>query len=164
MHTDKRNTGPRQTPDWTPEDIDELTGQQGKAYSWAKRARANRMVTDEEEILVLNFPMTAYCLFSSSFCAFAYGRSTPTFLNMVGIGDTSIAESLQGPGLALILAAIGSSIVSATILAPQLNRSSFVWGLKGLCGGPLAILRLRELEALITQAELEKKQKEEASS
>jgi len=162
---DKRNTGPRQTPNWTPEEIDELTERQGKAFSWAKRARANRLVIDEEEIMALDFPMTAYCLFASSFCAFAFGRSTPTFLSTVGIIDTSITESvLRGPGLALILAAIGSSIVSATILAPELNRSSFVWGLKGLCSGPLAILRLRELDVLITQAEFEKKQKTRNSS
>lgn len=113
---------------------------------------------DDAEILTLTTPMAAYCLFTCFLCSFAYGRSTPAFLSMVGVSDTSFVELLQGPGLVLILAAIGSSIVSANILAPPLNRSSFVWGFKGLCGGPLAILQLRELEALITRAEYEKQQ------
>mmetsp|Transcript_878 Transcript_878/g.1706 ORF Transcript_878/g.1706 Transcript_878/m.1706 type:complete len:389 (-) Transcript_878:128-1294(-) len=153
---DKRNTGPRQTPDWTAEDIDEMTRAQGQAQSWARRSRASRMVTDEEETLILNLQMTAYCLFTSFLCAFAYGRSTPAFLNMVGISDTSFADLLQAPGLVLILACIGSSIFSAVVLAPPLNRSSVVWGFKGLCGGPFAILQLRELDPLISRAEFEK--------
>lgn len=156
---DKRNTGPRQTPDWTAEDIDDITRKQGQAQSWARKSRATRMVTDENELMVLNFPMTAYCLFTSFFCAFAYGQSTPTFLHMVGISDTSFISLLQVPGLVLILACIGSSIVSANVLAPPLNRSSLVWGLKGLCGGPIAILQLRELQALISRAEYEKENK-----
>lgn len=157
--TDKRNTGPRQTPDWTPEAIDEITRKQGQAQSWARKSRASRMVTDDNELMVLNFPMTAYCLFTSFFCAFAYGQSTPTFLHMVGISDTSFTSLLQVPGLVLILACIGSSIVSANILAPPLNRSSLVWGFKGLCGGPIAILQLRELQALVSRAEYEKENK-----
>ena len=121
------------------------------------------MVTDDAELLVLNLPMTAYCLFTWFLSAFAYGKSTPTFLNMVGISDTSFSELLQAPGLILILACIGSSIFGATVLAPPLNRSSLVWGFKGLCGGPFAILELRELEPLISRAEFEKENFNRAS-
>ncbi|CAJ1934579.1 unnamed protein product [Cylindrotheca closterium] len=153
---DKRNVGPRQTPDWTPEAIDELTKKQGQAQSWARRSRANRMVTDDGELLVLNFPMTAYCLFTSFLSAFAYGKSTPTFLNMVGMSDTTFSDLLQAPGLILILTCIGSSFYSASVLAPPLNRSSLVWAFKGLCGGPFAILELRELDPLISRAEYDK--------
>lgn len=148
--------GPRQTPDWTAEDIDDLTRRQGQAQSWARRSRDSGMVTDDYEVLVLDVQMTAYCLFTSFLSAFAFGRSTPTLLHMIGASDTFFAELLQVPGLILILACIGSSIVSATILAPPLNRSSLVWGLKGLAGGPFAILQLRELEPLISRAEYER--------
>lgn len=116
------------------------------------------MVADEAEVFSLTAPMTAYCLFTWFLCAFAYGRSTPAFLSLIGVSDNSFPELLQVPGLALIAACIGSSIVSATVLAPPLNRSSFVWGFKGLCGGPLAILQLQELEPLVTRGELEKEQ------
>lgn len=152
---DKRNTGPRQTPEWTVETLDEYTKQQGNAISWAKRARQGEFVKDPSEILDLTLPMAFYCVMTWMVVAFAFGRSTPAFLTMAGMTDTGIEHVLQLPGLALALASLGSGVVSATVLAPQLNRDSFVWGIKGVCGGPLAVLELRALEPLITRRELE---------
>ncbi len=40
---DKRNTGPRQTPEWTVESLDEYTTAQGRAISWARRAKEGAM-------------------------------------------------------------------------------------------------------------------------
>jgi hypothetical protein len=99
--------------------------------------------------------MALYCVMTWMLVAFAFGRSTPAFLSMAGMTDTGIEHVFQLPGLALALASLGSGVVSSTVLAPQLNRDSFVWGIKGVCGGPLAVLELRGLEPLITRGELE---------
>ena len=44
--TDKRNTGPRQTPDRTVGKLDDYTKQQGRAVSWAQRAKLGEFVKD----------------------------------------------------------------------------------------------------------------------
>lgn len=162
--TDKRNTGPRQTPDWTVEKLDEYTKQQGRAVSWAKRAKLGEFVKDPNELLVLSLPMTFYCVMTWFIVAFAFGRSTPAFLTMIGSEGSGFNEFLQAPGLALAAASLGSSIFSGIILAPQLNRDVFTWSVKGFCGGPLAVLELRGLEPLITQGELQEQQKQEAKA
>jgi hypothetical protein len=155
-YLDKRNTGPLQTPDWTVEKLDEYTKQQGKAISWAKRAKEGEFVKDPNEVLDLSFSTSLYCITTWFLVAFAFGRSTPAFLDLVGLESYSgIPEGLQGPGLVLALASVGSAIVNSVILAPQQNRDGFIWSVKGLCGGPLATLELRDLKPLITRGESE---------
>lgn len=114
---------------------------------------------DPSEVLDLTLPMTAYCVTTWLMVAFAFGRSTPAFLDLVGIADTSLTQIFQVPGLILALASLGSGVVSSTVLAPQLNRDTFVWGVKGFCGGPVAVLELQGLDPLITRGELAQKNK-----
>eukprot|EP00980_Cylindrotheca_fusiformis_P030731 scaffold25320_cov122-Cylindrotheca_fusiformis.AAC.1 len=114
---------------------------------------------DPGEILELSPPMTAYCVTTWMVVAFAFGRSTPAFLTLLGLTDSSIPQILQVPGLILALASLGSGIVNATVFAPSLNRDSFVWAMKGACGGPIAVMELQGLGPLITRGEYEENQK-----
>lgn len=157
---DKRNTGPSQTPDWTAEKLDEYAIQQGKAQSWARRSRLGEFVKDPSETADLSTEVRLYAISTAFFVAFAFGRATPKFLaEVLQIGTINSAEGLQGvlqvPALALALASLGSSIVCAALLAPERNRSVISWGLKGLFGGPLTVLQLKELDSLITKGEEE---------
>jgi hypothetical protein len=163
--TEKRNTGPKLTPDWTPEKLDEYTEAQGRAQAWARRAKLGEFVKDPFETLDLTAGTRFYGISIALWIAFAFGRSTPGFLrDVVGSWSTediqSLTETLQVPGLAFGLASVGSSAFCAAILAPERNRSSFVWGVKGFFGGPLAIRQLKDLEKLITREEEEKEQRQ----
>lgn len=158
--TDKRNTGPAQTPDWTPEMIDEYARQQGRAQDWARRSKLGEFVKDPSETSELAPSLRFYGLFNALFFGFSYGRATPTFLaDVLHVGTISSAKGLQGilqiPALSLALASVGSCVVCFAFLAPERNRNAFRWGLKGFFGGPLAVIQLRQLDALITREELE---------
>lgn len=151
---DKRNVGPRMTPDWTPEMLDEEGRKRGKAIAWARKAKAGEFVKDPFENVAIEGSLRFYCVLSALLVAFAFGASTPTALSMIGIEDGApILGILQAPALAIVVAALGSSIVSAVVLAPQKNRSKFTWAVKGLLGGPVAILELRELDGLTIRGE-----------
>lgn len=146
--TDKRNVGPQQTPDWTPERIDESMKDRGKVYDWARQVRAGEIISDEFESPNIEGTLRLYSIASAVTIAFAFGRSTQTllvdFLQMSNSEANGVVDALQGPGLAIVLASIGSSIASY-ILASQQGRGKLIWGLKGLLGGPPAILQLRSL-------------------
>jgi len=155
---DKRNTGPAQTPDWTVEKLDEYAAQQGKAQDWARRSRMGEFVKDPSEISDLSIEVRLYAISTAFFVAFAFGRATPKFLgDVLHVGTINGAEGLQDvlkvPALALALASLGSSVVCAAFLAPERNRGVISWGLKGLFGGPLTVLQLKELDSLITREE-----------
>jgi hypothetical protein len=162
--TEKRNIGPRQTPDWTPERLDEYARIQGKAQSWARRAKLGEFVKDPYETMESPIEFQLYAVFTAWFIAFAFGRATPAFLGNVGGSLTAteihdLMNTLHLPAFVLALASIGSSMFCAARLAPERNRSVLVWAMKGLFGGPLAIRQLQELDQLIT---LEDQQKKEA--
>eukprot|EP00535_Pseudo-nitzschia_heimii_P007978 CAMPEP_0197177462 /NCGR_PEP_ID=MMETSP1423-20130617/3056_1 /TAXON_ID=476441 /ORGANISM="Pseudo-nitzschia heimii, Strain UNC1101" /LENGTH=342 /DNA_ID=CAMNT_0042627007 /DNA_START=253 /DNA_END=1281 /DNA_ORIENTATION=- len=159
---DKRNTGPAQTPDWTPEKLDEYAIQQGRAQDWARRSRKGEFVKDPSEISDLSVAVRLYAVSTAFFVSFAFGRATPKFLSeILHVGTKSSAQGLQEvlqfPASALALASLGSCILCAAVLAPERNRGVISWGLKGLFGGPLTILELRQLESLITREEEEAK-------
>ena len=156
---DKRNTGPKQVPDWTPERIDEQAKKTGEAIAWAKKAKAGQFKKDPDEILAIEGGLQAYCMASALTVAFAFGRASPSALKLLGLTDDAahgLLDAAQVPALALLVASLGSAVVSSIVLAPGKNRSGFVWGVKGLAGGPLAIFRLQGLDPLITQAEADK--------
>jgi hypothetical protein len=156
---DKRNTGPKQVPDWTAERIDEQAKKTGEAIAWAKKAKAGQFKKDPDEILAIEGGLQAYCMASALTVAFAFGRASPSALTLLGFTDDAahgLLNAAQVPALALLVASFGSAIVSSIVLAPGKNRNGFVWGVKGLAGGPLAIFRLQGLEPLITQAEADK--------
>uniref|UniRef100_A0A7S2DVS2 Uncharacterized protein n=1 Tax=Helicotheca tamesis TaxID=374047 RepID=A0A7S2DVS2_9STRA len=155
---DKRNTGPKQTPDWTPEQLDEYNRKRGEALAWARREREGEFRQDENERLAVEGSLRIYASVVCLFVSFAFGKSTPAALSMMGVGGGNgdyglLLDVLQAPALALVVAGIGSSVVSGFVLAPGKNRSSVTWLLKGLLGGPLAVLKLRELEELKTRGE-----------
>lgn len=151
---DKRNTGPQQTPLWTAEKLDEYGAAQGRAEAWARKAKMGEFVKDPEETLDLPLAYRAYAVFAAFFVAFSFGRSTPTLLSQFDM-SAGIQELLQAPALAVLVASLGSGIVSGAVLAPSKNRSSFVWGVKGLLAGPLAVANLRVLDDLVTREETE---------
>ncbi len=164
-YADKRNAGPRLTPDWTPELIDEYTKKQGKAIDWARRARLGEFVQDPLEVLDLNAMMRLYLAFSVMEVSFAFGRSTPAFFERIGMADVSgLLPLLQIPGLALTAANIGSCIFCGAVLAPTLNRSASVWYFKGFLGGPLAVFELQNAKALITRGETEQRARDAAAA
>mmetsp|Transcript_1149 Transcript_1149/g.2309 ORF Transcript_1149/g.2309 Transcript_1149/m.2309 type:complete len:409 (-) Transcript_1149:983-2209(-) len=155
---DKRNTGPAQTPDWTPEQLDEYAKERGRAQDWARKAKLGAFVKDPSETSELSPEVRIYAIFNAVFFAFSFGRATPTFLaEVLHIGTTSSAQGLQSvlqiPALTLATAAVGSSVACAAVLAPERNRGAIMWGLKGFFGGPLTVLQLRQLDTLITREE-----------
>lgn len=162
-YADKRNTSPRMTPDWTPEKIDAYTKAQGRAIDWARRAKMGEFVNDPLEVLDLNAMMRLYLVFMVVEVSLAFGQSTPAFFEMVGITDPSaILTVLQAPALALTAASVASCVVCGVVLAPPLNRSAFIWAVKGFLGGPLAVLELRGAEALITREETDRRSRDKA--
>jgi len=164
---DKRNTGPKQVPDWTAETIDEQAKKTGEAIAWAKKAKSGLFKKDPDEALAIEGGLQLYCMASALTVAFAFGRASPSALKFLGFADDAalgLMDAAKVPALALLIASFGSAVVSSIVLAPGKNRNGFVWGVKGLLGGPLVILRLQGLEPLITQAESDKLASESTSS
>jgi hypothetical protein len=155
----KRNVGPKLTPDWTAERIDDELSRQGDAVSWARRARDERIVTDRAESLELGNVQQAYSLLTASLGAASFGKSTPIFLTMAGVLGSQ--EQIQGmldvlriPSLGLFLASVASSVLCSK-QAVEKRRNSIVWTLKGLLGGPLTLRELQQLPELRTRQEIE---------
>ena len=153
---DKRNVGPRQTPIWTPEKLDEAGKKAGEAQAWARKARMGELKKDPYEVLAVEGGLRVYSIIVAITVALAYGNATPNALNMIGLeSDNLLVDLMKIPALALVVAGVGSAVVNGVALAPGKKRSSFVWGLKGLFGGPLAVTQLRELGDLKTIGESE---------
>jgi len=115
-------------------------------------------VKDPFETLDLPLEVRIYAVSTAFLFAFAFGRATPEFLDMIGTGTVngeSFIEILKIPGLALVGANVGSSLLCAVKLAPERNRNAFKWGIKGLSGGLFIIQQLRGLDQLITREEKE---------
>ena len=142
------------TPEWTPERLDEEGKRQGRAQAWARRARAGELKSDPYEQLSIEGGLRIYSILTSLFVSFAYGKSSNAALIYLLGSDkdvSNILELAQIPAFALILACIGSSVVSAIFLAPSKKRNGFVWAVKGLMGGPVAVLELSGLDELKTR-------------
>lgn len=159
---EKRNVSPRSSaePEWTPERIDQEARKRGQAIAWANRAKAGEFKKDTYEVFSIEGPLRTYCILSTMFVSFAFGRASPSFLmDVVGFSDEQYTDSvlslIQYPALAILIAGLGSSIVSGAIFAPSKNRNPFIWGIKGLLGGPVAVFQVRDLESLKTLGELE---------
>ena len=163
---DKRNTGPMQTPDWTPERLDEEGKRAGQAMAWARKARAGEFKKDPFEMLNIEGSLQVYSVLTSVFVAVAFGKSTSRLFEILQMNSdemqqmNGILNLLHGPALAMILASIGSGIF-CILEAPAKNRSTFVWAMKGYIGGPVAVLQLRGLEELITQGEADNIRRDE---
>ena len=155
-YADNTNKGPRQTPIWTPEKLDEAGRKAGEAQAWARRARLGELKKDQNEILEVEGELRLYSIITAMTVAFAFGNSSKQALGMIGIsGVDPLLEVLQIPALTLLVAGLGSGLANALIFAPEKKRSGFVWGVKGLMGGPLALRQLRELDELKTIGEIE---------
>lgn len=150
---DNTNKGPRQTPIWTPEKLDEAGKKAGEAQAWARRARMGELKKDPYELLAVEGGLRIYSILVAITTALAFGNSTPTLFSMTGFGSDDLIEFMHIPALVLLVAAAGSAVVNAAIFAPPKRRSSVVWGIKGLMGGPLAVQQLRELSDLKTIGE-----------
>ena len=161
---DKRNVGPRQTPDWTVEQIDEWGKQQGRVESWARNAKLGAYVNDPMESLdSINLSQRFYSIVASFLTAIAFGNATPKLLYWINHIGTTTEDSvlvsndaltvLQIPSAILVLAAFGSSIYCGS-QAPKKNRSIYVWCIKGLLGGPFTIQQFESLTSRQTQQEV----------
>lgn len=150
---DNTNKGPRQTPLWTPEKLDEAGKKAGLAQAWARKARMGTLKKDPYEDMSIEGELRLYSILTTMFVCLAYGNSTPRAFEMMGLSVTSnnVDQTVvKIAALGVILAALGSALVNGVTLAPPRRRSSFVWGMKGLFGGPLAVLQLRVLDELKT--------------
>ena len=150
---DKRNVGPQQTPLWTPDKLDEEGRKLGRASDWARQAKAGAFIQDPAEILAIDGALRVYSIITSLFIAFAFGHVTVGFIDALHL-DPTLQGALQPPALTIVVANIGSSIFAYT-KASDKNRSKFVWGVKGLLGGPVAVFQLSGLDELRTRAEQE---------
>lgn len=154
---DKRNVGPKLTPDWTPAMLDEEGIKAGKALSWAREARAGEFQTDPFEILSIEGPSQFYSIITTLIVAFAFGNSSSKLLEDIlqfSQSDSSaLLNLMQWPALAFVLASVGSSVFCGAVLAPEKKRNSFIWGVKGFAAGPLVIKQLKDLDTLITRGE-----------
>ena len=155
---DRRNTSPMQTPDWTPERLDEEGRRAGMAASWARKARAGEFKNDPFELLSVTGRIQLYSIITSLWTAFAFGNSTRAMLNILNI-SSSDADSLlnlaQGPALVFLISSLGSSVACGFFVAPKKNRSAFTWFIKGWAGGPLSLLQLKDLDSLKTRGEID---------
>ncbi|KAL7543127.1 hypothetical protein ACHAXR_012425 [Thalassiosira sp. AJA248-18] len=154
-YADNPNKGPRQTPLWTPEKLDEAGKKAGEAQAWARRARMGELKKDPFEILAVEGELRAYSILVAITVALAFGNSTPTALDMFGLNLDGLLDVAKIPALVLMVAGLGSAVANGVVFAPAKKRSSFVWGLKGLMGGPLAVRQLQELDDLMTVGESE---------
>jgi hypothetical protein len=162
---EKRNVGPKQTPDWTVEQIDAWGKQQGRVESWARNAKLGAYVNDPMESFdTIHLSQRLYSIVVSFVTALAFGKATPNLLNWINhwndpTNDGNIVISndvltiLQIPSTILLLVAFGSSIYCG-VQAPKKNRSVYVWSVKGWLGGPFTIQQLESLNARQTQQEV----------
>ncbi|KAL3801125.1 hypothetical protein HJC23_002418 [Cyclotella cryptica] len=152
---DNKNKGPRQTPLWTPEKLDEAGKKAGQAIAWARKAKMGELKKDPFEVMAVEGELRIYSIIVAITTALAFGNATPTLMSMTGLGSDELVKFLRIPAVVLLVASAGSGIVNAAVLAPPKRRSSLVWGVKGLMGGPLAVRQLRELGDLKTIGESE---------
>jgi hypothetical protein len=152
---DNKNVGPRQTPLWTPEKLDEAGKKAGQAQAWARKARMGALKKDPFEVLAVEEELRVYSIFLALIVAFSYGNSTPTVLNHIGLEGDDILVFFKIPTIVLLISSIVSALVNGVALAPPKRRSSFVWAMKGLMGGPLAVRQLQKLDDLKTFGESE---------
>lgn len=129
------------------------------AQAWARKARMGSLKKDPYEELSIEGELRLYSVLSTMIVCLAYGNSTPRAFEMMGLlssspsnGDLNIVKIVA---LGVIVAGLGSAVVNGVALAPPRRRSSFVWSMKGLFGGPLAVLQLRILDELKTNEEIE---------
>lgn len=146
--------GPRQNPLWTPEKLDEAGKKAGQAQAWARKARMGALKNDPFEVMAVEGELRIYSIFVALLVAFSYGNSTPTALSSIGM-ESSVLVFFQFPALVLLFCGFGSALFNAVALAPPKKRSSFVWAVKGLMGGPFAVRQLSELDDLKTFGERE---------
>jgi hypothetical protein len=168
---DQRNIGPRQTPDWTPELLDEMGKKQGRVEAWARRAKAGAFVNDPQETYDLSLQQRVFSLVTALTVATAFGKSTSPFLTTTthlllpsDDGDDALLHSLlqvlQAPAAGLLAAAVGS-MVYCVLDAHQKNRNPVVWAVKGMLGGPVSVRLLRELPPLLTNEETKAKKQQQ---
>jgi hypothetical protein len=164
---DKRNVGPKQTPDWTVEQIDEWGKQRGRVESWARNAKLGAYVNDPMESFdTIHLSQRLYSIMTSFITAMAFGNATPKLIDWINRwndvasdGSTGLVVSnnvltiLQIPSTLLLLVALGSSIYCGS-QAPKKNRSVFVWSMKGLLGGPFTIQQFNSLTSRQTQQQV----------
>lgn len=111
---------------------------------------------DPYEDMSIDGELRSYSILTTMIVCLAYGNSTPRAFEMMGLSVSSNNVDLNNiVALGVIVAGLGSAVVNGVALAPPRRRSSFVWGMKGLFGGPLAVLQLRVLDELKTNEEIE---------
>lgn len=163
---DKRNVGPRQTPDWTPERIDAWAQQQGRVQAWARAAREGAYVQDPaEQWDALNGWQRGYSIVTAVCTAVAWGRSTGALLEMEGdAAVVAAAVSVLLPILrvlasGLLVGSLGSAVF-ASQQAMEKNRNGAVWAVKGWLGGPFTLREMGNLRSLLTQKETDDEDEE----
>jgi len=145
-------SGPRQTPDWTLEKLDE----KGRKRREVLQARGGKFTKDQYESLNIEGSMQRYSIFAAAFIAFALSNASSNSLELLNLGATAsiLLHVMQYIALKLVIIQAVACILCGAVFAPTKNRSRFVWGVKGLVGGPLAIMQLNKLDELMTLDEV----------
>jgi hypothetical protein len=151
----RRTNGAALVPkgDWTVERLDAWSRQQKELQIWANRERERKIQADAVE----NFDSLGVgklvSIGTAFTTAFAFGRATPTFWVTLLQHDLAELAIVQALAVALLCTCAGSAGYCG-YLAPQLQRSRTLWTLKGLLGGPVAVLQLRSADRLQTAGEI----------
>ena len=157
--------GPKQTPDWTVEQIDAWGKQQGRVESWARKAKLGAFVNDPMESLdTINLSQRLYSIVVSFITAMAFGKATPNLIHWINHWDNAASDGnivisndvltvLQVPSIILLLVSFGSSLYCGSQATPK-NRSVSVWILKGMLGGPFTIQQIQSLTSRQTQQQV----------
>ena len=145
--------------------LDEEGRKAGRALAWAEAAKAGEFQSDPYERMNVEGPLRIYSVATALLTGLAFGKSTPAFLATVsGAEDAAAAAGgvlgvLQGLAFVLVLNAVLAGVLCGGVFAPGLNRNGFIWGVKGLAGGPLAIIQLKGLDLLRTRGDIAAQEK-----
>lgn len=96
-------------------------------------------VRPDDETMTLTPSIRVGLLTLAATAALGFGRVSQQ------VFDSSIIHVCQGIAYGLLVAHISLAFYSASVLAPKLKRSSSLWFLKTLLGGPFALRILRKL-------------------
>jgi hypothetical protein len=156
LPTDKRNVGPPMTALWTPEQLDLEGRKLGRASDWARNAKAGAFVPDPYELLAIDGNLRIYSIVTSLLVAILLSKHVTG--QLWGESTATIFQSdLEPLAYTILIANIGACFWNAS-MAPSKQRNRWVWALKGLFGGPLAISQLKSLDILMTRAEQDQQQ------
>jgi len=123
----------------------------------ARKEGEGEFMKDPYESLNIEGSLLRYSIVTVPFIAFAWSDASSNILELLNLGDQGsiLLNVMQFIAFKLALLPVFSGIICGLVFAPVKKRSRFVWGVKGIVGGPLAIVQLNKLDELMTPDEVE---------